>query len=72
MNALQGRPYGSVRMTIGALLERIGLVAADKAEEILSEVPATFKRLRRLLLVVSITVPVCALALVVVAWHLVS
>ena len=72
MNALQGRPYGSARMTIGVLLERIGLVAADKAEEILSEVPATFKRLRRLLLVVSITVPVCALALVVVAWHLVS
>ena len=72
MNALPRHPYGSARMTIGALLERVGLVAADKAEEILNEVPATLKRLRTLLLVVSITVPVCALGLVVVAWHLVS
>ncbi len=72
MNALQRHSCGSARVTIGSLLERLGLVGADKAEEILNEVPVTLKRLRVLLLVVSVTVPVCAVGLVVVAWHLVS
>ena len=47
-------------------------MAGQRAEEFLAEVPATMRRLRTLLLVLSITIPVFLLGLVVVLWRLAS
>src|SRR5256885_16130006 len=55
-----------------AIVRRLRLVASQRAEELLAEVPATIRRLRTLLLVLSISVPVFLTAIVVVLWRLAS
>ena len=55
-----------------AIARRLRVVAGQRAEEFLAEVPATMRRLRTLLLVLSITIPVFLLGLVVVLWRLAS
>ena len=55
-----------------AIARRLRVVAGQRAEEFLAEVPATMRRLRTLLVVLSITIPVFVLGLIVVLWHLAS
>ncbi len=47
-------------------------MAAVHIAETLAEVPATVRRLRTLLAVISVSIPLFLAALVVVLWHLVS
>ena len=49
---------------------RLRLMVARRAEEILAEVAPTLRRIRTFLLVATISIPVCIVALVVVGWHL--
>ena len=58
--------------TTAAIARRLRVVAGQRAEEFLAEVPATLRRVRTLLLVVSISVPVFLLGLIVVLWRLAS
>ena len=53
----------------GAVVQRLRVVAAHRAEEILAEVPATLRRLRTFLLVLSVSVPLFIVGLVPVLWH---
>jgi hypothetical protein len=55
-----------------AIARRLRVVAGERAEEFLAEVPATMRRLRTLLLVLSIAIPAFLLGLIVVLWHLAS
>jgi hypothetical protein len=54
-------------MTIG---QRLRMVAAHRAEEILAEVAPTLRRLRTFLLVATISIPLFLAGLVAVLWHL--
>ena len=63
--------YGS-EPTTKAVARRLRIVAGQRAEEFLAEVPATLRRVRTLLLVVSISIPVFLLGLIVVLWRLAS
>ena len=56
-------------LTTRALGQRLRVVVARRADEILAEVPATLRRLRTLLLVLSVSVPVFLIGLVAVLWH---
>src|SRR5947209_3823268 len=58
-----------LRTTTG-IVQRLRVVVAHRAEEILAEVPATLRRLRTFLLVLSISVPLFLVGLVAVLWHL--
>lgn len=49
---------------------RMRAIVAHHAEQILAEVPATLRRLRTLLLVLSVSVPLFLIGLVVVLWRL--
>ena len=70
MNAPPNHPaFGAGEPTTPAIVRRLKVVASQRAEEFLAEVPATLRRLRTLLLVLSITVPVFLIALVAVLWH---
>ena len=52
---------------------RLRELAATRAEELLTEVPATLRRLRLLLVVLSVSVPVfLAGLLAIVAWRLLT
>ncbi len=55
--------------TTGAVVQRLRVVVAHRAEEILAEVPATLRHLRTFLLVLSISVPLFLVGLVAVLWH---
>ena len=55
-----------------AIARRLRVVAGQRAEEFLSEVPATMRRLRTLVLVLSIAIPAFLLGLILVLWHLAS
>ncbi len=55
--------------TTGAVVQRLRVVVAHRAEEILAEVPATLRHLRTFLLVLSISVPLFLVGLVAVFWH---
>jgi len=55
--------------TTGAVVQRLRVVVAHRAEEILAEVPATLRRLRTFLLVLSISVPLFLVGVVAVLWH---
>jgi len=55
-----------------AIARRLRVVAGQRAEELLAEVPATLRRLRTLLLVLSIAIPAFLLGLIVVLWHVAS
>jgi len=46
------------------------MVAAQRCEEILAEVAPTLRRLRTLLLVATISIPLFLTGLVAVLWHL--
>jgi hypothetical protein len=52
-----------------AIWNRIRAAAVEAGEEALREFPSTLRRLRSLLLVVAITVPVFLAGLLVVLWH---
>ncbi len=70
-----GRSVGLPRSDAGtsiAILRRLKTVAAERLEETLAEVPATVRRVRTLLLVMSISIPVFLAAMVVVLWRLAS
>ena len=56
-------------LTTRAIALRLRMVASRRAEEFLAEVPATLRRLRTLLLALSISIPVFLIALVAVLWH---
>ncbi len=58
-------------VTTREVANRLRDVAAARAEEALAELPAIARRIRTLLLVVSISVPVFIGALAVIAWRLV-
>jgi hypothetical protein len=55
--------------TTRGIARRLRVVASQRAEEFLAEIPATLRRLRTLLLVLSISVPVFLIAMVAVLWH---
>ncbi len=54
------------------ILHHLRSVAARHAEELLAEIPATLRRLRTLILVVTIAVPVFLAALIFVIWRIAS
>ena len=56
-------------LTTRAIALRLRMVASRRAEEFLAEVPATLRRLRTLLLALSISVPIFLIAVVAVLWH---
>jgi hypothetical protein len=55
-----------------AIARRLRVVAGQRAEEFLAEVPATMRRVRTLLLVLSIAIPAFLLGLIAVLWRLAS
>ncbi|HYT78717.1 MAG TPA: hypothetical protein VEQ37_05600 [Actinomycetota bacterium] len=55
-----------------AIARRLRAVAGQRAEEFLAEVPATMRRLRTLLLVLSLAIPAFLVGLIAVLWHLAS
>lgn len=50
--------------------QRLRMVAAHRAEEILAEIPPTLRRLRTFLLVATVSVPLLLAGLIAVLWHL--
>lgn len=60
-------PTGLTTVTIG---QRLRMVAAHRAEEILAEVAPTLRRVRTFLLVATISIPMFLAGLVAVLWHL--
>jgi hypothetical protein len=67
-----GRGQHGTETSTKAIARRLRVVAGQWAEEFLAEVPATMRRLRTLLLVLSIAIPGFFLGLIVVLWHLAS
>jgi len=59
-------------LTTRAIGRRLRLVASQRAEEFLAEIPATLRRVRTLLLVCSIAVPIFLIGMIAVLWHLAS
>ncbi len=57
-------------LTTATIGKRLRMVAAHRAEEILAEVAPTLRRLRTLLLVATISIPLFLAGLVAVLWHL--
>ena len=51
---------------------RLRDIAAARAEEALAELPVIARRLRTLILVLSISIPIFLVALVAILWHLAS
>jgi hypothetical protein len=56
--------------TTTALVGTCGMVLAHRAEDDLAHVAPTLRRLRALLLVVTITIPLFLVGIVAVLWHL--
>lgn len=56
--------------TTSALVTRVRDVAAVRIDEALAEVPATIRRLRMLLLVISVSIPLFLVAMIAVLWRL--
>jgi hypothetical protein len=69
---LAGHDLHGTETSTKAIARRLRVVAGQRAEEFLSEVPATMRRVRTLLLVLSIAIPAFLLGLIVVLWHLAS
>lgn len=59
-------------VTNRGILHHLRAVAARHAEELLAEMPATLRRLRTLILVVTIAVPALLAALIFVIWRIAS
>jgi hypothetical protein len=57
-------------LTTATIAQRLRMMAAHRAEEILAEVPSTLRRLRTLLLVATISIPLFLAGLLAVLWHL--
>jgi len=55
-----------------AIVHRLGTVASQRAEEFLAEVPATLRRVRTLLMVLTVCVPILVVGMIAVLWHLAS
>jgi hypothetical protein len=51
---------------------RLRHVAATRIEELLAEIPATMRRLRTFLLVLTVSIPLFLLVLAVVLWRLIA
>ncbi len=68
----EGHELHGTEPSTRAIARRLRVVAGQRAEEFLAEVPATLRRLRTLLLVLSIAIPAFLLGLIVVLWHLAS
>jgi hypothetical protein len=58
--------------TAGATALHLRNFAVVQIEAMLAELPATMRRLRTLLVVVSISIPLFLLALAAILWHLVA
>ena len=56
--------------TTQAIARRLRVVASQRAEEFMAEIPGTLRRIRTLLLVVSISIPIFLIGLIAVLWHL--
>ena len=68
-NRTQLAPTGPT-LSQASLGQRLRAIAAMRAEEILAEVAPTLRRIRTLLLVVTICVPVFVVGSIVAVWHL--
>ena len=55
-----------------AIGQRLRIVAAQRAEETLAEVPRIARRLGTLLLVLAVSVPILVVAIVALVWHFVA
>jgi hypothetical protein len=55
-----------------AIVQRLGTVASQRAEELLGEIPATLRRVRTFLLVATVCVPILVVGLIAVFWRLAS
>jgi hypothetical protein len=69
MTKLTPQPSPNDAFSRRAIWNRIRAAAVDAGEGALRELPSTLRRLRTLLLVLSITVPVFLGGLLVVLWH---
>jgi hypothetical protein len=56
--------------TTQAIARRLRVVASQRAEEFMAEIPGTLRRIRTLLLVVSIILPIFLIGLIAVLWRL--
>ena len=56
-------------LTTATIGKRLRMVVAHRAEEILAEVAPTLRRLRTLLLVATLSIPLFLAGLVAVLWH---
>jgi hypothetical protein len=57
-------------LTTATIAQRLRMMAAHRAEEILAEVAPTLRRLRTFLLVATISIPLFLAGLLAVLWHL--
>jgi hypothetical protein len=57
-------------LTTATIAQRLRMMAAHRAEEILAEVAPTLRRLRTFLLVATISIPLSLAGLLAVLWHL--
>jgi hypothetical protein len=57
-------------LTTATIAQRLRMMAAHRAEEILAEVAPTLRRLRTLLLVATISIPLFLAGFLAVLWHL--
>jgi hypothetical protein len=55
-----------------AIGQRLRIVAAQRAEEVLGELPKLVRRVGTLLLVLSISIPVFVVVLIAILWYLAS
>ena len=72
MSTREKQPLPAIASHVTApLRDRLGLIVADRADEILAEVPRTLRRLQTLLLVLALSVPVFLAGAVAVLWRIV-
>lgn len=59
-------------VTMKEIGRRLKVAASRRAEEMIAEVPAAVRWLRRLAMVLAISVPILVIGSIVVLWHLAS
>jgi hypothetical protein len=57
-------------LTTATIAQRLRMMAAHRAEDILAEVAPTLRRLRTFLVVATISIPLFLAGLLAVLWHL--
>ena len=67
-----GPDLGRARETTRAVADRLRDAAASRVEEAVAELPAIARRVRTLLLVLAISIPVFLAALVAILWRVAS